>query len=70
MQQDHHCSLVFMGEEWRIESVDWKCQRIYLRRFAVADYPETYYWDRCVLDISKVRWPEYCAAALAFDLVT
>jgi hypothetical protein len=52
---DHHCILSFMGEDWRIAVV---CGTLIKLRNARGE---------TIVDIAKMDWPTYQAAALAWD---
>jgi hypothetical protein len=52
---DHHCILSFMGEDWRIAVV---CGTLVKLRNVCGE---------TIVDISKMDWPAYQAAALAWD---
>ena len=52
---DHHCILSFMGKDWRIAVV---CGTLIKLRNARAE---------TIVDVAKMDWPTYQAAALAWD---
>jgi hypothetical protein len=52
---DHHCILSFMGEDWRIAVV---CGTLVKLRNARGE---------TIVDVAKMDWPTYQAAALAWD---
>ena len=52
---DHHCILSFMGEDWRIAVV---CGTLIKLRNARTE---------TIVDVAKMDWPTYQAAALAWD---
>jgi hypothetical protein len=52
---DHHCILSFMGEDWRIAVV---CGTLVKLRNTRGE---------TIVDVAKMDWPTYQAAALAWD---
>jgi hypothetical protein len=52
---DHHCILSFMGEDWRIAVA---CGTLVKLRNARGE---------TIVDVAKMDWPTYQAAALAWD---